>query len=172
VEELMTIIQTAFVDHYMEWLSLPVILIIGYFAIKMVDRFVGRFFDQVDYDRTLEVLFQKTIKAFLWIIVFIIALANAGFNVSGFIAGLSVMGFIVGFAVKDVLSNLCAGIFLLVKRPFYVGETVVVANIQGRVDSMTLASCIVITENNEFVTIPNSKIWGNPIRNLSRLTSK
>jgi len=41
---------------------------------------------------------------------------SLGFDASGFIAGLGVMGFIVGFAVKDVLSNFAAGLFLLVKR--------------------------------------------------------
>jgi len=34
---------------------------------------------------------------------------------------------------------------------------------------MTLSSCVIITEANEYVTIPNAKIWGNPIKNLSRL---
>ena len=47
----------------------------------------------------------------MWIVVLILALANVVFDVSGFIAGLGVMGFVVGFAVKDVLSNLAAGLF-------------------------------------------------------------
>ena len=135
----------------------------------MTDKYVARFFDRVDYDRTLEVLIQKTISVFLWIIVLIIALANVGFNVSGFIAGLGVMGFIVGFAVKDVLSNLAAGLFLLVKRPFNVGEVIDVAGVKGKVEEMTLSSCLVTTEDQQYVTIPNANIWGNPIRNLSRL---
>ena len=58
---------------------------------------------------------------------------NLGFDVSGFIAGLSVTGFVVGFAVKDVLSNLAAGMFILIKRPFSVGETVKVAGVTGEI---------------------------------------
>jgi len=152
----------------MEWLLFPLILILGYLLIRVIDKYVARFFDRVNYDRTLELLIQKTIKAFLWIIVWIIALSNVGFNVSGFITGLGVMGFIVGFAVKDVLSNVAAGLFLLIKRPFNIGEEVDVAGIKGRVELMTLSSCLVITEDQQHVTIPNAKIWGNPIRNLSR----
>jgi small conductance mechanosensitive channel len=161
-----------FQTNYLEWLIFPVIIIFGHFIVKITNLYVARFFDRVDYDRTLEVLIQKTIGAFLWIVVFIIALANVGFDVSGFIAGLGVMGFIVGFAVKDVLSNLAAGLFLLVKRPFNVGEDINVAGVEGKVEQMTLSSCIVITEDRQYVTIPNAKIWGNPIRNVSRLQGK
>ncbi len=154
------------------WLIFPVIIIVGHFIVKITKKYVAHFFDHVDYDRTLEVLVQKTIGVFLWLVVLIIALANVGFDVSGFIAGLGVMGFIVGFAVKDVLSNLAAGLFLLVKRPFNVGEDINVAGVEGTVEQMTLSSCIVITEDQQYVTIPNAKIWGNPIRNLSRLQAK
>jgi len=168
MNELLSTISAYFLTHYLEWFILPVVLILGYILIIMIDKYVSRFFDQVDYDRTLEVLIQKTIKAFLWIIVWIIALSNVGFDVSGFIAGLGVMGFIVGFAAKDVLSNLAAGLFLLIKRPFNVGEIINVAGVKGKVELMTLSSCLIITEDQQYVTIPNAKIWGNPIRNLSR----
>jgi small conductance mechanosensitive channel len=169
MKEQILIFEGYFLSHYLGWLIFPIIIILGYFIVKMTDKYVARFFDRVDYDRTLEVLIQKTISIFLWIIVFIIALSNVGFNVSGFIAGLGVMGFIVGFAVKDVLSNLAAGLFLLVKRPFNVGEVIDVAGVKGKVEEMTLSSCLVTTEDQQYVTIPNAKIWGNPIRNLSRL---
>ena len=77
----------------------------------------------MDYDRTLEILCQRSVKWFLWIILISLIAGNLGFNVSGFIAGLSVTGFVVGFAVKDVLANLAAGMFILIKRTFVVGET-------------------------------------------------
>jgi len=117
MEELASKIGEYFPANYLEWLIFPVIIILGLFVTKITDKYVARCFDRVDFDRTLEVLIQKMIRSFLWIIVFVIGLANIGFDVSGFIAGLGVMGFIVGFAVKDVLSNLAAGLFLLVKRP-------------------------------------------------------
>lgn len=170
VEEFLTNIADHIRAEYLAWLVAPAIVIAGYFVIRVTDNRVARFFDRVEYDRTLEILIQKTISVFLWIIVLILALANAGFDVSGFIAGLGVMGFIVGFAVKDVLSNLAAGVFLLVKRPFRVGEVVDVAGVKGKVEEMTLSSCLIITEEQHHVTAPNAKIWGNAIRNLSRGT--
>ncbi|MCH7869793.1 MAG: mechanosensitive ion channel [Myxococcales bacterium] len=161
------IVDLILADH-VEWLVLPIIVVAGYVVIRVTNKHIARFFDRVDYDRTLEILIQRTIRVFLWIVVLILALANVGFDVSGFIAGLGVMGFIVGFAVKDVLSNLAAGVFLLMKRPFNVGEIIAVAGVKGQVEEVTLSSCLVITEEQHHVTIPNAKIWGNAIRNLSR----
>jgi small conductance mechanosensitive channel len=172
VEEQIEGVTNYVVANYHGWLIVPVIVLAGYLVIRTTDKHVARFFDRVEYDRTLELLFQKTIKVFLWSVVLILALANMGFDVSGFLAGLGVMGFVVGFAVKDVLSNLAAGMFLLVKRPFKVGEMVNVAGVQGKVEEMTLSSCLIITEEQHHVTVPNAKIWGNAIRNLSRGASK
>ncbi len=170
MEELLTNTADHIRAEYLAWLVVPLIVIAGYFVIRVTEKYVARFFDRVEYDRTLEILIQNTISVFLWIVVLILALANAGFDVSGFIAGLGVMGFIVGFAVKDVLSNLAAGVFLLVKRPFTVGEIVDVAGVHGEVEEMTLSSCLIITDEKHHVTVPNAKIWGNAIRNLSRST--
>jgi len=172
LDTIITLIQDYVLSHYVQWSIILIIIIFGFLGIKIVDRYLTRFFDRVNLDRTLELLIQKTINVFLWIVLAIIILSNIGFDVTGFIAGLGVMGFVIGFAVKDVLSNLAAGMFLLVKRPFKVGEEVEVVKIKGKVKLMTLSSCVIITKENEYVTVPNAKIWGNPIKNLSRLKKK
>ncbi len=170
--EILTNIQKYFLGHYAQWLFFIIIFIVGFFAIKLINRYIAHFFDKVDFDRTLEVLIQKTVKIFLWIILLIIILSNLGFNVTGFIAGLGAMGIIVGFATKDVLSNLAAGIFLLINKPMKIGESVEIVKIKGVVKEMSISSCVIITDDKEFVTIPNSKIWGSPIKNLSRIKKK
>lgn len=167
--ELLTNIQNYFIGHYDQWLLVIIVFIVGFFVIKLISRYITHFFDKVDLDQTLEIFIQNTIKIFLWLILIIIVFSNLGFNVTGFVAGLGIIGFIVGFATKDVLSNLAAGIFLLMKKPFKVGESVHISGIKGIVKEMSISSCIVITDENEYVTIPNSKIWGGPIKNLSRL---
>ena len=138
---------------------------VGSVFIRVVDHHLGKFFSTVGYDRTLEILCQRSVKWFLWIVVISLIAGNLGFNVSGFIAGLSVTGFVVGFAVKDVLANFAAGMFILIKRPFVVGETVRVAGITGKVMEVNLAACVLFSGENETVTIPNAKVWGNPIKN-------
>ena len=54
----------------------------------------------------------------------IIALDSMGVNVMPFIAGAGVAGVAIGFAAKDTLSNLIAGILLIIDRPFEVGDRI------------------------------------------------
>lgn len=161
-------LQEYLAQHSIQWAIAALAVAIGYIIIRIVDLNLGRFFDSVEFDRTLELLLQRTLKVFLWIVLITLVAGNLGFNVSGFIAGLGVAGFVVGFAVKDVLSNLAAGTFILIKRPFIVGERVNIVGIVGEVTEVNLSCCLVFSDDEETVTIPNSKIWGNPIRNLSR----
>ena len=166
--EILDSIKNYFLVHYTEWLLIVGIFIVGFFIIKLINKSLSRLFARTEFDPTLEIFIQKVIKITLWIILILIILSNLGFNVTGFIAGLGIIGFIVGFATKDVLSNIAAGIFSLINKPFKVGESVEVAGIKGTVKEMGISACIIITDNKEYVTVPNSKIWGNSIKNFSR----
>ena len=172
LEELTSQAQEYISQRYLAWGLAAVGLLIGSVIIRVVDKSLARFLAKVDYDRTLEILWQRSVKIFLWLVLIILIAGNLGFDVTGFIAGLSVIGFVVGFAVKDVLSNLAAGMFILIKRPFLVGDTVSVAGVTGEVLEVNLAACIIFSTEHETVTVPNAKVWGNPIRNVSRNTKQ
>ena len=170
MEEMLKQAQAYISENYLSWTLALVGLSIGTICIRVVDHHLGKFFSRVEYDRTLEILCQRSVKWFLWVVLISLVAGNLGFNVSGFIAGLSVTGFVVGFAVKDVLANLAAGMFILIKRPFVVGETVIVAGVTGEVIEVNLSACVLFSGDSETVTIPNAKVWGNPIKNASRNT--
>jgi len=172
LEELASQAQEYISQRYLAWGLAAVGLLIGSVIIRVVDKSLARFLAKVDYDRTLEILWQRSVKIFLWLVLIILIAGNLGFDVTGFIAGLSVIGFVVGFAVKDVLSNLAAGMFILIKRPFLVGDTVSVAGVTGEILEVNLAACIIFSTEHETVTVPNAKVWGNPIRNVSRNTKQ
>jgi small conductance mechanosensitive channel len=159
-------------SHTSQAIVIISIIIVSYLIIKIVDKFLKIFFSKTKLDQTVESLMHKTIKAFLWAIVFILILDNMGVNVTAFIAGLGIIGFIIGFSIKDVLSNVMSGVFLFANKPFKIGDQVITAGITGEVKEMSLGACVVHTSKREYVMIPNSKIWGGPIINLSRLKKK
>ncbi len=162
-------IKNYFIHSGLKWVIGIIAFIVGFFLIKIVSKALAKVFEKTDFDPTVEVFIQRSIKVFLWIVLIIFILGNLGINVTGILAGLGIVGFIVGFAVKDVLANLASGIFILMNRPFKVGEKVEVAGIKGIVEEINIYACIIITEDKKYVTIPNSKIWSGPIKNLTRL---
>ena len=148
-------------------ISIIVILVIGYIIIRVLVRGIEKFFDKANFDRGIETFIENIAKVVLWSILIVVILANLGVNVTGLVAGLGVMGFIVGFALKDILGNLAAGMFILFHKPFKVGDWIKIGGVVGSVERMGIAACVLKSPDNTKITIPNSKIWGDVIQNYS-----
>lgn len=142
-------------------------LIIGYIAIKIITKIVAKFFDKVNFDRAAETFVENVIKVVLWVILGVLILANLGVDVSALIAGLGIMGFVVGFALKDTLGNLASGVFILFHKPFSVGDFVKIGDTGGTVKRVGVAACEFKAPDGVKITIPNSKIWSNVIKNYT-----
>jgi small conductance mechanosensitive channel len=83
------------------------------------------------------------------------------------LAGLGVAGFVIGFALQDTLGNFAAGGMILIYRPYDVDDYVEVAGASGFVKEMSLVSTTIATFDNQTLVVPNSKIWGDVIKNVT-----
>jgi len=149
-----------------------IFLIVGGIIIKILSFLLHHFFEKKDFDPTVEIFLERIFRVFLWILLILVIFSNLGVNITAFLAGLGIIGFIVGFATKDIFSNLAAGLLIMSARPFKVNDHVQVAGIKGIIKEVNMSFCIVVDEDNTYVTIPNVKIWGTPIKNFTRLKSK
>jgi small conductance mechanosensitive channel len=98
---------------------------------------------------------------------FFVALSQVGVNVTALLTGLGIAGFIVGFALQDTLGNFAAGAMILMYRPFDVGDVIEAAGVYGKVHGMSLVSTVILTFDNQTLVVPNNKIWGDVIRNVT-----
>lgn len=97
----------------------------------------------------------------------LVALSQLGVEITPVLAGLGVASFILGFALQETLSNFASGMLILAYRPFDVGDVVNAGGVAGRVDAMTLVSTTILTFDNQRLIVPNSKIWGDVITNVT-----
>lgn len=97
----------------------------------------------------------------------LIALGQMGVSLAPVLAGLGVAGFIIGFALQDTLGNFASGMMILIYRPFDVGDMIKTGSVKGNVRSMNLVSTTVLTIDHQTLVIPNNKIWGDVINNLT-----
>jgi small-conductance mechanosensitive channel len=108
----------------------------------------------------------------------VIALDLLGVNVMPFIAGAGVAGVAIGFAAKDTLSNLIAGILLIIDRPFEVGDRIEVwraptkSSTWGDVIDIGLRATKIRTTDNIVIIIPNNEIMLRDIINYTTITEK
>ncbi|MCA9116462.1 MAG: mechanosensitive ion channel [Planctomycetaceae bacterium] len=96
------------------------------------------------------------------------ALGTAGIDVSALVAGLGLTGFALGFALKDVVSNLMAGVLILMYRPFNHGDHIKVSSFEGRVEQIDLRYTM-LDAGTQRICVPNSMLFTNAIT-VERMT--
>jgi len=98
---------------------------------------------------------------------FIAVLNRFGVQTTSIVALLGAAGLAVGLALQGAMSNLAAGVMLMIFRPFKVGDFVEVGGDFGLVDDINLFTTDLSTFDNQHISLPNGKIWGEKIVNHS-----
>lgn len=111
----------------------------------------------------MTVLIARSVLA----IGFLVALSQLGVSLLPVLTGLGIAGFIIGFALQDTLANFASGMMILLYRPYDVGDMVQAGTVFGRVSSMNLVSTTIMTIDNQTLVLPNNKIWGDVITNVT-----
>jgi small-conductance mechanosensitive channel len=122
-------------------------------------------------------LLNRFSGAILYVTAVILALDIIGINVMPFIAGAGVAGIAIGFAAKDTLSNLIAGVLLIIDRPFEIGDRIEVWSAPagsatwGDVIDIGLRATKIKTTDNIVIIIPNNEIMKRDIVNYTIISS-
>lgn len=119
-------------------------------------------------DATLIPVLSSMVSYCVYAIAGVFILDIVGVNTSSLIALLGAAGLAIGLALKDTLSNIAAGVMLLILRPFRVGEYVAYASVEGTVREINLFSTVLETFDGLYIASPNSAVWGNNIKNFTR----
>jgi small conductance mechanosensitive channel len=122
---------------------------------------------KLDMSELLKNILVSTSGGALMALGIMIALSTVGISLAPMLAGLGVAGFIVGFALQDSLGNFASGAMILIYRPYDVGDLVEVTGASGLVKKMNLVSTTITTLDNQTLVVPNSKIWGDVIKNVT-----
>ena len=126
----------------------------------------------LDMSELLKNILVSTSGGFVMALGILMALSQVGISLAPMLAGLGVAGFIVGFALQDTLGNFAAGSMILIYRPFDVDDFVEVTGASGLVKKMNLVSTTIVTFDNQTLVVPNSKIWGDVIKNVTAQTER
>ena len=129
---------------------------------KIAKRAIFSAGERANIDFHVLKLMAVTARVTLVIFGLITALGTLGVNVSALVASLGLTGFALGFAVKDTISNLLAGVLLLIYRPFRVEDQIKVKGLSGRVLSIDLRYTT-LAGPAQRVLVPNSILFTDPI---------
>jgi small conductance mechanosensitive channel len=144
-----------------------VVLIIGRMVAGMVRSSVRKGMTRAEVDATLIPFVSSLIYWAVLAVVLIAVLNLFGVHTTSLVAILGAAGLAVGLALQGTLSNFAAGVMLLIFRPFKVGDFVEIGGTAGSVVSVAIFSTIMKTPDNVMITVPNSQVWGNEIKNYN-----
>lgn len=150
-----------------------VILMITFWAAGwgsgLVRRAIGRVHSRDGGpDVTLQTFLGSLTRYLIIIVGLMVALSQLGVKTTSVLAVLSGLLLGVGLALQGALSNVAAGVMLLMFRPYRIGDFIEIGGRSGTVKALDLMITELVTQDNLRVTAPNGKIFGDFIINYSK----
>lgn len=144
------------------------VLIIGFLIAGAAKRFVvdqGYRYDALD--DTLFVFAGGIVKYAIIAVTLIAVLSRFGIETTSLVAVLGAAGLAIGLALQGTLSNVAAGVMLMLFRPFRIGQFIEAAGHSGTVKEISLFTTELATPDNVQIIVPNGAIWASSIVNYS-----
>lgn len=164
VEQLIGILTT----YGLNVIGAILILIIGVLIAGRLRRVTERALDKIErFDPTLSKFLSSLVRYIVLAVTVVAVLERFGVQTTSLIAVLGAAGLAVGLALQGTLSNVAAGVMLLIFRPLKIGDSVEVAGHRGSVKGITLFVTELASGDNVQIIIPNASVWGAAVKNYS-----
>ncbi len=148
-------------------IAAAVILFIGLWVAGFARKLAKRLLVNAKMDPTLIGFIGNLVYYALAAFVALAALNRVGVQTASLVAIFGAAGLAVGLALQGSLSNFAAGVLILIFRPFKLGDLIEAGGVTGFVEEIQLFTTIVVTPDNKYVIVPNSKIGADIIVNYS-----
>ena len=145
------------------------VILVAWIIGKIISRVINKSIGKIPkIDEAVGKILSSVARTFIWIFAFLIILDLFGVNTASILTVLGAAGLAIGLAMKDSLSNIAAGLMLLILRPYQIGDYVDCGSVSGTIKEMGLFTTTLQTFDGIFVSVPNNSISGGPVKNYSR----
>jgi small conductance mechanosensitive channel len=155
------------VDYSPKLISAFLILFVGIYAIRLINKIITKVMIQRNLDPTLTKFLSDILIWALRILLFVTFISKLGIETSSFVAILGAMGLAVGLSLQGSLSNFAGGMLIIVFKPFKVGDTIESQGVIATVLEIQIFVTKMLTANNQTVFVPNGALSNGTIINYS-----
>ena len=146
-----------------------IILIIGTLVARWVGKVLGVWLEKQHLEPPVRALLVRVVKLMVMAFTLVMVLDKFGVPITTLVAGIGVAGVGAGLAMQGVLSNLVAGLTIILTKPFRVGEYVQLAGVEGQVKNIEIFSTTLLHADQSRVVVPNRKIVGEILHNYGNI---
>ncbi len=167
MENLTQTIITYAIQYGIRIVGALAIFFVGKFAANIITKVIKKLLKRAKVEETLASFLSDLTSIGLMVLIILAALSTLGIKMASFIAIVGAATLAIGLALQNNLSNIGAGVVLMLFRPFKVNDFVEVSGVSGIVEKISLFNTELKTLDNRAIIVPNSNILRNNIINYS-----
>jgi len=172
IQNIQTFLSTTVSELAIKVLAAIAFWVVGRWLIGMVVGLMQRAMNRNHVDPTLTKYLGSIVAVMLNIALVLGILGYFGIQTTSFAALIAGAGVAIGVAWSGMLGNFAAGAFMLVLRPFKVGDFVTVGGVTGTVKELGLFATTLVMPDNVVALVGNGKVFGEVISNYSHNPSR
>ncbi len=148
-------------------LNAIIVVIVAMVGHRLALNWTGRAMHRARVDTGTQILVKRAISAAFFTVTLLIVLGILGFNSTGLLTLAGAVGLAFSLAIQDILKNFFSGVYLLLERPFRVGDTIRVKDQQGVVENIGVRTTELRSPDNVQILVPNAVVFAEVVTNHS-----
>jgi small-conductance mechanosensitive channel len=144
-----------------------VVVAVVFVAGRLLRGAVNGALERASADRQVRNLIHNLLTVATLVLALLAGLSALGLSFSVMVTSLGLTGLAVGLALQDLLRNILAGIFLLIERPFRIGDVISVGDLSGTVETIELRTTGIRTADGRLAVMPNLNAFNGTVINSS-----
>jgi small conductance mechanosensitive channel len=141
------------------------VVIVSLIAMRLTLDWLGRGLRRAHVDLGTQILVKRGVLVTWLVVTALIVLGILGVNPAGLVAVLGAVTLAFSLALQDILKNFFSGVYLLLERPFRVGDTIKVKEQTGVVENIGVRTTQLRTADNVQVLVPNATVFSEVVAN-------
>ncbi len=172
MNELWQSIRDPLLDYSGRALGAALIVVVGRLAVHFLVGPLRRMLDRSRADPSVSSFLVNSARSAILVVVLLGVLQQLGVHTTSLLTLLGAAGLAVALSLQGSLANFASGLLLLSFRMVHAGDLIEVGDIRGRVHEMLPFHIVLITADNQRVTVPNTSLTSGAVRNHSALPQR
>lgn len=143
-----------------------VVLFIFWIIARVARKVLNSFFKRINLRDSLVELFRKIVVILIWVFGIMVAatIVFPNFTPAKILTVVGLSSIAIGFAFKDVFENFLAGILILLREPFQLGDFIQCEEMEGFVEEITIRDTNLRRTDGQRIVVPNAMLFTNPVK--------
>jgi len=160
-------LQTALNAQWLALLQAVLVIVIATVGLRIALTWTGSAMRRARVDTGTQILVRRGLSVAVIIVAALVVLGILGVSAAGLVTVVGAVGLAFSLATQDILKNFFSGVYLLLERPFRVGDTIRVRDQEGVVENIGVRTTSLRTPDNVYVLVPNMIVFAEVVANRS-----